>query len=335
MKKNILIISNDKLKIQGDKISADYNDVINIIESLSEKNHLDFLCRLENGFKNFISQKKNYKNFFKINLLDLKKKIKDYKVFMISITPYNFIIFLILKFFKNKINGYVYLRSDGYKEYLYKYGYLGEIIYGFMFRKITSSLKTIFVSNKITGFKKKSILIEPSEIDSKWISNHSKPKLDKPRLLYLGRYKKEKGIFSLISLLNSKNYNFKLDVVGTKEKIFSKNKKINYLKEIKSIKKIINCYDRCNIFVLPSYTEGAPKVLLESLARRRPIIIFQEISYVKKNFRGVFICKRNHKDFTNTVNHILKNYKKILKKIKGNKIYTKQEFQNELSRIVI
>ena len=74
MKKNILIISNDKLNIQGDKISADYNDVINIIESLSEKNHLDFLCRLENGFKNFISQKKNYKNSFKINLLDLKKK---------------------------------------------------------------------------------------------------------------------------------------------------------------------------------------------------------------------------------------------------------------------
>ena len=58
MKKNILIISNDKLNIQGDKISADYNDVINIIESLSKKNHLDFLCRLENGFKNFISQKK-------------------------------------------------------------------------------------------------------------------------------------------------------------------------------------------------------------------------------------------------------------------------------------
>ena len=40
MKKNILIISNDKLNIQGDKISADYNDVINIIESLSEKNTL-------------------------------------------------------------------------------------------------------------------------------------------------------------------------------------------------------------------------------------------------------------------------------------------------------
>ena len=65
MKKNILIISNDKLNIQGDKISADYNDVINIIESLSEKNHLDFLCRLENGFKKFISQKKNIKIFLK------------------------------------------------------------------------------------------------------------------------------------------------------------------------------------------------------------------------------------------------------------------------------
>ena len=34
MKKNILIISNDKLNIQGDKISADYNDSIILITSL-------------------------------------------------------------------------------------------------------------------------------------------------------------------------------------------------------------------------------------------------------------------------------------------------------------
>ena len=62
MKNFFLIISNDKLNIQGDKISSDYNDTINIIESLAKKNHLNFLCRFENKFKNFISKKLKYKN---------------------------------------------------------------------------------------------------------------------------------------------------------------------------------------------------------------------------------------------------------------------------------
>jgi glycosyltransferase involved in cell wall biosynthesis len=334
MKKNILIISNDRLNIQGDKISSDSNDTINIIESLSKKNHLYFLCRIEKNFKNFISKKKIYKNFVRLNLFNLKKKIINHKIFMISITPYNFLIFLILKFSKKKVSGYVYLRSDGYKEYYYKYGNLGKIIYKFMHDIIISSLKIISVSQNITGLKKTSSLIEPSEIEGKWLVNQKKQKLDKPRFLYLGRYKKEKGIFSLISLINLLNFDFKLDVVGTKKNFLSKDKKINYFKEIKSTQTIIKFYDKCNIFVLPSYTEGAPKVILESLARYRPVIIFKEISHVKKDFKGIFICKRSPKDFKNKVNYILKNYKQILKQIKRNKIHSKQEFQNNLSRIV-
>jgi|TARA_B110000444_G_scaffold254186_1_gene286260 glycosyltransferase involved in cell wall biosynthesis len=46
-------------------------------------------------------------------------------------------------------------------------------------------------------------------------------------------------------------------------------------------KKIISFYDKCNIFVLLSYTEGAPKVIFESLAQHRPIIVFEEIKHVK------------------------------------------------------
>ena len=90
---------------------------------------------------------------------------------------------------------------------------------------------------------------------------------------------------------------------------------------------------RTNIFVLPSYTEGAPKVILESLARYRPIIVFDEIKHVKENFRGIFVCRRQTKDFTNKVRYIMKNYKYIIKEIKKNKIHTKKQFQNELSEI--
>ena len=37
MKNNLLIISNDVLNINKNVVSSDYNDTINIIESLSKK----------------------------------------------------------------------------------------------------------------------------------------------------------------------------------------------------------------------------------------------------------------------------------------------------------
>ena len=44
--------------------------------------------------------------------------------------------------------------------------------------------------------------------------------------------------------------------------------------------KLIKLYDDHSIFVLPSFTEGHPMVLLEALARRRPVIIFDDIQHV-------------------------------------------------------
>ena len=333
MNRNILIISNDKLLIKQDKISSDYNDTINIIEGLAKKNYLSFFCRTSHVIKNFTSKKQKYKKFLKLKFFDLNR-ITNYKIFMISITPLNFFTLLFLKICNNKTSGYVYLRSDGHKEYYYKYGIFGQVLYHFMFRVVTSYLKIVTVSKSLTGLKKNYSLVNPSEIEKQWFLNRVKPSLIKPKLLYLGRYKKEKGIFSLINIINLLKTDLKLNIVGTNKKILSKNKKIKYFQELSSIKSIINCYDECNIFVLPSYTEGSPKVILESLARHRPVIVFKDIKHVKKNFRGVFVCKRNTKDFLNNIQFILSNYSKIIKKIKKNKIVTKKDFQNELSKII-
>ena len=70
-------------------------------------------------------------------------------------------------------------------------------------------------------------------------------------------------------------------------------------------------YDDHEIFVLPSFTEGHPMVLLEALARRRPVIIFEEIEHVIGDKKGIFVAKRNFLNFFGTLNHIKKNYKKI------------------------
>ncbi len=333
MKNKILILSNDKLYLKNNIISSEYNDTINIIESLAKNYSLKFICRSSQIIKNFVIKKKNYKTFSIIKIGKMKE-VYNYSIFMISITPFNFINFMILKFYNPKITGYVYLRSDGHKEYYHKFGYLGVFIYNLIFKIVTSRLKVLSVSNKITGLKKKYKLINPSEIENKWFKNRKKPNLDKPRLLYIGRFKKEKGIFSLIEIINSIKIDLRLNVVGVKNKILIDDKRVKFTNEVNSTKKLINFYDLCNIFVLPSFTEGSPKVLLESLSRLRPVIIFNEIKHVKQNFKGIFLCRRNPKDFNKKIDHILNNYNKIIKQLKKNKLHTKKEFQNDLRKII-
>ena len=113
-----------------------------------------------------------------------------------------------------------------------------------------------------------------------------------------------------------------------------KTKNINFIKELSNQRKIINLYDNHNIFILPSYTEGSPKVILESLARKKPIIIFEDIKHVKSNFKGIFISKRDPINLKKTIYHILKNYSKIQKEMTKNMLTTKKDFQKKLINIV-
>ena len=59
--------------------------------------------------------------------------------------------------------------------------------------------------------------------------------------------------------------------------------------------KLIKLYDSARIFILPSFTEGYPKVVSESLARFKPIIIFKEIEHIVNRRKGIFVCKREIK----------------------------------------
>ena len=73
---------------------------------------------------------------------------------MISITPFNLLTLLILKIFNKNISGYVYIRSDGYKEYYYRYGIIGKFTFNIMFKIVGKFLKILSVSKNITGIKK-------------------------------------------------------------------------------------------------------------------------------------------------------------------------------------
>ena len=98
---------------------------------------------------------------------------------------------------------------------------------------------------------------------------------------------------------------------------------------------IIKIYDEHNIFILPSFTEGYSQVIDESLSRRRPVIIFKEISHIVYNNRkGVFVSERDSISLSKTISHIMDNYHLIEKRIMENIYPTKENFLMELTNIV-
>ena len=177
--------------------------------------------------------------------------------------------------------------------------------------------------------------VTPSELDSSWLTKRKKNNLSYINLLYLGRIRKEKGIYNLINLLKKMNINYKLNVVGLEgSKHNYQEGRISYYPQEFNKNKIIEYYDQSNIFILPSYTESAPKVIWESLARLRPVIVFHDIMHISQKKIGVYVSKRNSASLTKTVNFIIRNYKSIQAQIKKNNFPLKNQFEKEFLNIL-
>ena len=324
--KNLHLVSNDKIWLSKNFFTSN-NDLGTIISCLVKDYNIKLMNRKS-------KKKLKFKIKNKFDFCNLKNiREKKVNLLMISISPYNFFILLKLVFLYNKnVKGYVYLRSDGYLEYRYRYGILGYYFYHIMFKWITKKLKILSCSNNFTNVKVKNIL-HPSELDSMWFNKVNINNNFKSDFLYVGRFKKDKGALFLTKIFKEYLDNYKLTVVGTEKKAIKKkfyNKNIKYKSSVSNIKKLIKIYDETRIFILPSYIEGFPKVISESLARLRPIIIFDEIKYVVNNRRGIFVCKRDEESLKKKINYILNNYTSIQKKIKKNYFYTKENFNKEL-----
>ncbi len=329
--KNLIVISNDKLFFSKRGISSKFNDTLNILDALQKKFNIFLISRKAYSTENFNLKRTKINKFSFKNFLESREK--KIRVFIISVTPFNVFFYLLLNLLYGKVNGFIYLRSDGYKEYKIKFGIFGYIFFSLMMRFVEKNLKVISVSKNIKTTKI-NYLITPSELDKKWFQNIKLSRLHFPTLLYLGRFKKEKGVHSLIELFQNIKFKFKLTIAGGEDNLFKKSKNIKFIKELSNQIKIINLYDSHNIFILPSYTEGSPKVILESLVRKKPIIIFEDIKHVKSNYKGIFISKRDSVNLKRTIYYILKNYSKIQNDMSKNILTTKKEFQKKLINIV-
>ena len=336
MKKKLFIFSNESIFFQEGKFFCDNIDLKSSPEGLNKKFEVHLFGRKSSKKRVHEIKLKKIKIFSNIfsylSEVINSSKVENTKFLVISISPYTFLICLFIKLFGKK--PIVYLRSDGYGEYKAILGNFGKLIYHLMF-SFTSLITNLISCRNYILKGKKGKVIYPSQLDSVWLRKPKNQEVKNFKLLYVGRIKVEKGIFSLASLIKNKR-DISLTIVGAEKNTSYKINQSNINIQLTQSNKLrlIKYYDDHNIFILPSFTEGHPMVLLEALSRRRPVIIFKDIEHVIGDKKGIFVAKRNFLNFFGVLNHIKKNYKKIQKDMMKNELPTNKEFIEEFVKAI-
>ena len=331
-------------------------------EKISEKNK-KFYCRnfnfkiLPEGLNKFfnvqyIARKSRTDEHHELNLQNVKIasniiqfiyyvistfKNKNTKYYIITITPYTFLAFLFLSLFRKKI--FVYLISSGYEEWKFILGSWSVWIYHLMYSIVTSNATVIALHERLYK-KNNGHIIESSTLNQEWLQDLKKPDLNKIRFLNVSRVNPEKGIFEFLEMFKELKIDAEISIIGKIKNFKLQNKFQSIIKNNSNIlfpgyisdrKELMKAYDNHNILILPSYTEGQPYVVDESLARRRPVLIFEDIKHVVKGRKGIFVCERNIESLSKTVKFIIQNYSDIQKDIDQNKFPLEEDMFKQIS----
>lgn len=201
------------------------------------------------------------------------------------------------------------------------------------------------------GFKNVTFLPNPvsSEINDVLLSCNIIER-QRRKILFVGHMIKEKGIFELIEACKKVD-NIELVMIGKVEPIVQQqidskypHEKWLHLLGALSHKQVIEEMLKCGIFVLPSYTEGFPNVILEAMACSCPIVstnvgaIPEMLDSYSTNNAGIIIPPRDTIALKEALIKLLKNenlsneisenaYKKV------NQEYTSKKVFNQLCNI--
>ncbi len=341
---SLVVINNEKVFEDNNEFySRNYNFKI-LPEGLNNYHKVKYIVRKS-------TKKENHK----LNLQDVKIasniiqfiyfvistfKNKNSKYFIITISPYTFISFLFLFLFRKKV--FVYLISSGHEEWKFILGSWSVWIYHIMYSIVTSNSTVIVLHDRLCK-KKNCHVITSSTLDEKWLKDYKGVRLDKIRFLYVARVNPEKGIYEFLEMFRKIKLDAEISIVGNikNSKVLKKfkaaigtNKNIKFLGYVSDRQSLIDAYDNHNILILPSFTEGQPYVVDESLARRRPVIIFEDIAHIIKERKGIFVSKRTVDSFCETTKHVMQNYNEIQKSIEKNKFPLEKDMFKQITNII-
>lgn len=146
-------------------------------------------------------------------------------------------------------------------------------------------------------------------------------------LLFVGRVERAKGIFDLINvceLLNKSGFsNYNLIVVGdgddlNKARLITQEKKLNgqilFVGAIFDKETLATYYTNSDLFILPSYHEGFPRVLYEAMLMGTPILttFVGSIPFLMRDGFNCYEIKVNNPSFlAEKIKAILKQYELV------------------------
>jgi glycosyltransferase involved in cell wall biosynthesis len=181
-------------------------------------------------------------------------------------------------------------------------------------------------------------------IDKKEAREKLKLNQDKKYVLYMGRIKTTKGIKELLDAIKSIEAELILLGVGVNSDKYKKYaqeqkiKNVNFLGEIFGDKKRLYL-SACDCLILPSYTEGAPVVLMEAIAKNLPVVATNVggIPKMIKNGReGIIIEPKSSEQIQKALHKILnwphKDIRKYAEKYKWGEII--QDTMEDYRRII-
>lgn len=179
---------------------------------------------------------------------------------------------------------------------------------------IITPTKTI-LNNLRKNYKNKVVYI-PNGVDINLFHPKIKKENKKLSIVFLGRLETQKNLQNLLYALSFLKFPYNAVFYGEgseRKKISSLAKKLGsplkleYPIDYEKVAKVLRLSD---IFVLPSYTEGSPKILLEAMASGCAIVAsdIPEISQILEDNKSAILCKPDSKNIFKAIN-LLKNFK--------------------------
>ena len=137
-------------------------------------------------------------------------------------------------------------------------------------------------------------------------------------LIFVGALNKRKGEFDLINALSQINFsNVKLKIIGEGSERENLKNEIEHLNLSDSVsliqnlphQELIRHLEHADVFVLPSYSEGLPKVLLEAMITNNIIIVsdIEPHKSVINESTGVFFKTGDVASLANVLNDVISN----------------------------
>ena len=187
--------------------------------------------------------------------------------------------------------------------------------------KITNIIKDLGVPNN-------KIIEIPSAINKSWLYDKKLNISKSIKFLFVGRFERRKGIEEInkaILNLPINNVDIEFHFVGSipaKNQIKSNDFKIIYYGEIideESKKKI---YDKCDILMCPSYSEGMPNVILEAMSRGLAIMATDvgAVRLLVSEDNGILLNNSNEILIRKAISKIILMDKKLILNMKENSI---------------